>query len=176
MEVLVHFLIVSFLFLIVVSLLVIFCSMMWANITGAPYVATRDVKLTTMLELAKIKKDQKVVDLGSGDGKIVIAMAKIGARAYGYEVNPFLVWWSRQKIKRSNLEGKAIIYWKDFFLDDLSDYQVVTLYGIGTMMTRLEKKLASELPVGAKIISNYFQFPNWKPSLEKDKVLVYFKK
>lgn len=175
MEIFVHFFVVTLLFFIVISLAVIFIAMMWANISGAPFVITTDPKLATMLELVKIKKGQKVVDLGSGNGKIVIALAKLGAEAHGYEVNPLLVWWSRRNIRNAGLENKAIIHWKDLFLDDLSGFEVVTLYGISTMMARLEKKLDSELKIGSKVVSNYFRFPNWKPSLEKDKVLVYIK-
>ena len=59
---------------------------------GAFFAKTDDVSLQNMIKLAKIKPGDIAVDLGSGDGKIVIAMAKAGAIAYGFEINPFLVW------------------------------------------------------------------------------------
>lgn len=151
-------------------------SLIISNFSGAPYVPSNDEKLKTMLKLAKIKNGTKVADIGSGNGKVVIAMAKLGAEAHGYEINPFLVWRAKQNVKKAGVEKNAHIHWRNFWYVNFSKFEVVTLYGITWIMKRLEKKLRKELKKGSIVVSNYFQFPNWHPSLQEDKILVYIKK
>src|ERR1035437_1401593 len=115
---------------------------------GAPFVVSDPAKRKTMLKLADIKKGESLVDLGSGDGTLVILFAKAGANAYGYEINPFLVWKSRRKIKKEQIESSAIIYWKSFWLENLSKYDIITVYGIKFIMKDLEKKLQKEAKKG----------------------------
>ncbi|MBU4142330.1 hypothetical protein KKE99_05680, partial [Patescibacteria group bacterium] len=67
----------------------------YALFFGAPYVPIPKNGLDKMVEFANIKFGQKAVDLGSGDGRIMIAMAKAGAIVHGYEINPLLVWWTQ---------------------------------------------------------------------------------
>src|SRR3989338_878500 len=76
---------------------------------GAPYLPTHRESVAKMIELAQVRPADKMVDLGSGDGRIVIAFAKQGIEAHGYEVNPLLVWWSRKNIQRAGLDGRAFI-------------------------------------------------------------------
>ena len=64
------------------------------TIHGAIYYPSSDPQIATMLDLAQIKKGERAVDIGSGDGRIVRALARAGAHAHGYELNPFLVFWS----------------------------------------------------------------------------------
>jgi protein-L-isoaspartate O-methyltransferase len=140
---------------------------------GAPFVVSDPVKRKTMLKLAEIKKGESLVDLGSGDGTLVILFAKAGAKAYGYEINPFLVWKSRRKIKKEKLESSAIIYWKSFWLEDLSNYDIITVYGIKFIMKDLEKKLQKQAKKGTRIISNYYTFPTLKPVQSEQDVHLY---
>ena len=67
---------------------------------GAPFWSTNKKTLKKMIEFSKVKKEEKVADLGSGNGKIVIEFAKRGIESHGFEINPFLVWISRRKIKK----------------------------------------------------------------------------
>jgi ribosomal protein L11 methylase PrmA len=129
---------------------------------GAFFAKTDDVSLQNMIKLAKIKPGDIAVDLGSGDGKIVIAMAKAGAIAYGFEINPFLVWVSRIKIKKAGLNGKAFVYCKNFWKEDLSKYDVVMMFQLSHVMASLEKKLEKQLKGGTRVLAKYFVFPNWK--------------
>lgn len=142
---------------------------------GAPYVPTHDKILKKMIALLSIKPGEKAVDLGSGDGKIVIALAQAGAEAHGYEINPFLVLWSKRNIKKAGLAGKAFIHWKSFWSVDFSCFQIVTVYGITYMMKRLEKKSQKELKTGARVASNAFTFPNWSPIQNNDGIYLYKK-
>lgn len=142
---------------------------------GAPYVPSSDASVKAMLALAKIKPSDKAVDLGSGDGKLVILLAQHGAEAHGYEINPWLVWRARRKIAKLGLEKKAFIHWQSLWAADISSYTLVVLYGVPYIMTRLEKKLQAELPVNARIVSNAFSFPNWQSTDHDGHIYLYSK-
>lgn len=142
---------------------------------GAPYAATDNVTLPLMLTTAKLKKGEKAIDIGSGDGKVVIALAKRGVEAHGIEFNPVLVWWSRMRIRRLGLQKYAIIHWGDMWRHDYSAYDVITIYGIFYIMKRMEKKLRREAKPGARIVTNYFAFPTWKPLKKKGRAALYMK-
>jgi len=142
---------------------------------GAPYVPSNKHKLDIMLRFADIQSGEKVIDLGSGDGRAVIAMAKIGAQAYGYEINPWLVWWSRYLIKKAGVQDKAKVYWRNFWKDSFSDYDAIILYLLPGTMVRLEEKLRKEAKPGCRIVSNAFVFVDWKPEKEEDRVYLYKK-
>jgi ribosomal protein L11 methylase PrmA len=129
---------------------------------GAPFLPTQQKALEKMIELAEIKPGDKLADLGSGDGRILIAAAKAGAEAHGYEINPVLILWSRYKIKKAGLSGKALVHWKNFWLEHFNQYDIVTIFGITGIMERLESKLMSEMRPGARVVSNIFKFPNWE--------------
>ena len=142
---------------------------------GAIYVPINDRKLKKIIELANIKPNDKVVDLGSGDGRLVVAFSKLGVKSYGYEINPFLVRRSIKSIKKAGLEEKAFVSQDNFWKKDLSEFDVVVIYGMGHMMGTLEKKLKKELKSGARVISNSFQFPDWTPVKKEDNVFLYEK-
>ena len=108
---------------------------------GAPFQPSSDKAVKQMLELAKVRKKDKAADLGSGNGKIVIAFAQKGAEAHGYEINPLLVWISRSRIRRMHLQKKAFIHWGNFMKANLSKFNIVTSFQINFIMPGLEKKL-----------------------------------
>lgn len=138
-----------------------------------PFVPSAPDRLAAMLELANIKPRQRTVDLGAGDGRVVIACAKLGAEAHGYELSPERVQLATHNIKMEKLAGLALIHHQSFWDANLQNFQIVTLYGITGMMERLERKLTGELPPGVKIVSNAFRFPNWKPIAAKNSVYLY---
>ena len=154
-------------------ILCIFFALPW--IFGAPFEPTSSKKLKKIIKLAKIKKGYKAVDLGSGDGRIVIEMAKKGAEAHGFEINPFLVFLSRRKIKKAELKGKAFIHWKSFWRENLGKYDIIVLFQFPTIMERLEKKLKKELKSKARVVSYYWKFPKWKIKNKKENIFVYQK-
>lgn len=128
------------------------------------------------MKLLKPKPGEKIVDLGSGDGKLLFEIASRGATAYGYEINPFLVLRTRIRAKQLGLEKKVNVYCKSFWNVDLSKFDKIFFYQITYVMPRLEKKLMKELKQGTRIVSNYFSFPNWKPEKKEDEILLYVKK
>jgi len=130
---------------------------------GAIFVPIRKLAIDRAIRLLEIKSGEMAVDLGSGDGRVVIALARAGAQAHGYEHNPLLVWWSRFKIRQAGLSGKAIIHMSNFWTADLSNFTVFTVFGIGYIMKSLEEKLLREAKSGSRIISYTFKFPTLKP-------------
>jgi len=154
---------------VITVLIILFLAAIFAVVIslvfGAIYVPSVNWVIDDMVSLANVKKGEKVVDLGSGDGRIVIAFAKRGADAVGYEFNPFLVLWSKYKIWRSGVNAygaHAHVYWKSFWNEDLSKYHVVVLFLSPLLMKRLEEKLQKELRSKTRVISATFQFRNWK--------------
>ena len=126
----------------------------FAFLSGAPFVPTKTPAALTMIRLANIKAGMSVYDLGSGNGKLLRLAGRQGARAVGYEINPFLVLWS-------NLRG-ARTRWKNFWKADVSDADVIFVYLLPNHMEKLEKKLKSECRRGTLVVSNSFIFPHWK--------------
>lgn len=121
--------------------------------------------------LKGVQPGDNFVDLGSGDGRIVMSAAARGARAAGYEINPLLVLISRYRIRKRNLP--ANIFWKSFWDQDLSAYDFVTVFGITRIMPELEAKLKKELKPGSTVVSYAFHFPNWQPAEKQGPLFIY---
>ena len=143
---------------------------------GAIYVPTKPEIVEKMIKFADIKAGDKAADLGSGDGRLIIALAKAGAEAHGYEISPFLVRLAKKNIIKAELENKAFIHWKNLWNEDFSKFNIITIYGMGHMMKKLEFKLKKELKPGSRIISNAFTFPTWQPSKKEKNVYLYEQK
>ena len=154
-------------------LVAIIVLLVYALVRGAPYAPLGKQKIETMLSLLNVKAGEKAVDLGSGDGRLVIEMAKKGANAYGYEINPLLVLIAKWKIKKLRLQNYAHIYWSDFWGKNLSSFDIVTVYLAPHSMKAVEKKLRGELKPKARVAVNYFPFPAWHPKKTADKIYLY---
>lgn len=141
---------------------------------GPVFVPSADAKLRSMLKLARITKSSKVIDLGSGDGKVVIAIAqKWRIPVTGIEINPLLVRRSRKKIREQNLTELISIQQKSFWDIDFSEYDVIFLYGTSYIMNKLEAKVKHEMKPGSQVVSNFFTFPNLKPIKSHNDVHLY---
>lgn len=151
-------------FIIILSLTVavLFVSTAWSVFFGAPFVPTDKRNVDDMIRLADIKEGDHMVDLGAGDGRIVIAAAKAGAFAEGWEISPFLWLLSKWNIRREGLEGKAVVHLGSYWPENMKDVNVVTLFLIDLQMGRMKKKLQAELAPGARVVSYAFRFPDWE--------------
>lgn len=143
------------------------------DLKGAPFVPSNRKKVNIMLELADLKSGEKVIDLGSGNGKILIEAAQKGCRAIGVEINPFLVLFSRIRNRLFKLNHLIKIEKKDLRCYPLTDFDAVFIYLLPKTMSKIKKKLEIELKPGARIISNAFPFPDWEPVQQKDRVFLY---
>ncbi len=138
----------------------------------APFVQTPLEVAKKMLDLARIKPDEVLYDLGCGDGRLIILAAKdIGARATGIELREDLVERAKTEIKRFNLEDRAKVIQGNFFDVNISDADVVTLYLTSSANERLRPKMEAELRAGCRVISHDFKVPGWKPVTVYDELL-----
>jgi len=117
-----------------------------------------------MLELAQVTDRDIVYDLGSGDGRIVILAAKRhGARAVGVEIDPTLVWFSRQDARRQAVEHLVTFLHQDALTVDVSPATVVTLFLTPQANLRLRPTLRSQLRPGARVVSHAHDMGDWTP-------------
>jgi ribosomal protein L11 methylase PrmA len=142
------------------------------SIPKIPYFETSRYRVEAMVDLADIKLGDKGADLGSGDGRIVIAFAKQGVEMHGYDIDEELIKLSETNIKTANLKN-AFIHNKDFWQEDLSSYDIICCYPMPTIMGRLERKLKEELKPGSRVLLNYFPFKHWKEKRVKDNIFLY---
>lgn len=129
---------------------------------GAVYYPTTTETVNDFLRLAGTTPQDTVMDLGSGDGRILVAFGKIGVKGIGYEIDPLLVLESRKKIAQENLTGLTTIYLKSFWLADFNKATIIVLYLFPHYMNRLQEILEKKLTHPLVLISNTYQFPNKK--------------
>lgn len=136
----------------------------WESSHIAPFVPTPPEVVDRMLELAEIKQGDVLYDLGSGDGRIVVAAAKrFGIRAVGFEIDPVMVKDSRQIIKQAGLEELVEIREQDIRTVNFSPASVVTMYLYPAANLRLRPVLMRDLRPGSRVISHDFDMGSWKP-------------
>jgi ubiquinone/menaquinone biosynthesis C-methylase UbiE len=128
---------------------------------GAPFWPSSRRRLETMLQLANIQPGDRVVDLGSGDGRVVIQTAQTGAQeCVGYEIDPFWLRVSRAKSKRVPNADKIDFRDESFWDVDLSRFNVVFIYQHKPTMEKLAEKLNRDLKPGTRLISNALPLPD----------------
>jgi len=142
---------------------------------GASYEPSEAKDVQVMIKLLEIKPGQKAVDLGSGDGRIVIAMAQKGALAFGFEKNKDLVEEARKNIKKFGLGQTAFIHHGNFWEQNLSVFDKIAVFQFHTIMDRLEEKLLRELNPGTFVVSNHWTFPHWIPQKQEEDIYLYIK-
>jgi SAM-dependent methyltransferase len=124
------------------------------------WVPTPEVMVELMLDMAGVTSRDVVVDLGSGDGRMVIAAAKRGARARGVEFNPDMVQLSRQRAYEAGVQERATFVQGDMYEADIADATVMALFLLTENMRRLQPKFLALTP-GTRIVSNTFAIPEW---------------
>jgi hypothetical protein len=126
------------------------------------WVPTPQALVDKMLDMAKVTKDDVLMDLGSGDGRLVITAARRGASALGVEYNPEMVELSRRNALQEGVGGKASFVNADLFETDLSKVTVITMFLLPEINLKLRDKLLALKP-GTRIVSNTFTMGDWKP-------------
>lgn len=127
------------------------------------YVPTPNDVVRAMLDIAHVGPRDVVYDLGSGDGRIVIAAARRGARGVGIELDPSLVAEANRNATRAGVAERVHFIVGDIFEADLSHASVVTLYLLTSINERLRPKLLRELAPGSRIVSHRFKMGDWEP-------------
>jgi cyclopropane fatty-acyl-phospholipid synthase-like methyltransferase len=134
----------------------------------APYIPTPYPVVKAMLELGHVRKKDLIIDLGCGDGRIVIEAAKrYGARGVGIDVNPVRVAEAKANAKREGVEQLVRFEERNVYDADLKDATVVTLYLLQNINLRLRPTLKSQLKPGARIVSHSFDMGDWQPTKKR---------
>jgi SAM-dependent methyltransferase len=130
----------------------------------APYVPTPAVVVEAMLDLAKVGRGDYVIDLGSGDGRILIAAAKrFDARGFGVDIDGGLVHTARREAQRQGVADRVEFFERDLFTTDIRRATVLTLYLFPRILMQLRPRLVSELAPGTRVVSHDFHMSSWKP-------------
>jgi len=130
-----------------------------------PYVPATDTQVSNVLK-ALSNRSGTVLDIGSGDGRIVLAAAKQGFFATGVELNRWLVYYSRLRARLEGLSSKTGFYRTDLWKHNLKQYDNIVIFGVEQMMADLEKKMLTEVKSDSLVVACRFQFPGLKPIKE----------
>jgi precorrin-6B methylase 2 len=125
------------------------------------WVPTPQELVEKMLDMAKVTPQDIVIDLGSGDGRNVIAAAKRGARAFGFEFNPDMVALSRRRAKEAGVSDRATFIEGDMFEADISKATVLALFLLPSNLDKLAPKFLTLKP-GTRIVNNTFNVTGWE--------------
>src|SRR5688500_312460 len=125
------------------------------------WVPTPQVVVDKMLDLAKVTKDDFVMDLGSGDGRTVITAAKRGARAMGVEYNPNMVELSKRNAEKERVTDRVQFVKADLFETDFSKATVITMFLLPDINLKLRPKILAMKP-GTRVVSNTFTMGDWQ--------------
>ncbi len=138
---------------------------------GAPYVPTLRPQVDAAFKLLNLKNGQHLLELGCGDGKVLIAAARRGYRATGYELNPVLVLICRVRTWRYRHLVRVV--WGNFWAEELPPTDGIFVFLLPKYMTKLDKKIIQEFGKPVKLVSYAFPVPNRKLTKQQDGVYLY---
>jgi SAM-dependent methyltransferase len=155
-------------FAVIGCLLICFCGVL---LVGAPYLPTLKPQVTAALELADLKAGQTLLELGCGDGKVLIAAASQGMHVVGYELNPILAFIAWLRTRRYGSQVQVV--WGDFWRHSWPPAEVVFVFLLPRYMSKLDKKCIQYAHRPIKLVSFAFEIPNKKPVRQKAGVYLY---
>ncbi|MBU0636665.1 class I SAM-dependent methyltransferase [Patescibacteria group bacterium] len=149
--------------MLAIFIFIFLLTFVYAGIRGAPWVPTKKKDIERFLKLAKIIPNQKIYDLGCGDGRLICAAAKVGAEAQGFEISlfPYLLA-NIYRIFQKN-KSKIKISYKDFWYANLNNADIVYFFLMPKIYPKLKQKLEKELKHGAKVITYVWPIKEWTP-------------
>ena len=137
----------------------------WAATASVPYVPTPQEVVERMLEIAKVTANDYVIDLGSGDGRIVVTAArKHKARGFGVDLNPERIDEANANARKAGVTDRVSFQQRDLFETDLSDATVITMYLLPRVNLELRPRLL-DLKPGTRVVSHDFSMNDWKPDV-----------
>jgi ribosomal protein L11 methylase PrmA len=145
-------------------------------IWGAGYYPTSRSEIDKIGRFLELDKNSTFYDLGSGYGRMVIAIAqRFDCRSIGVEVDPIKCWWTRISIRRKNLQDKVEVQRANFLKVDLSTANAIFVFlsAEGSIMERLSEKVQKECRTGTKIVSYEHKFRSWLPSKQEGHLYLY---
>ncbi|WP_138429400.1 class I SAM-dependent methyltransferase [Fodinibius saliphilus] len=149
--------------LLFIALFLIPAHSLTAQNLDVPYVATPQKVVSRMLEIADLQPSDYVIDLGSGDGRIVITAALHGASGHGVELDPKRIKEAREKAYQKGVDKQVMFVEADIFETDFSNASIITMYLLPSINKKLRPELLQTLEPGTKIVSHSFDMGKWEP-------------
>ena len=159
--------------IVILSLLVL--SFGFVLLRGAPYLPTKKKQIQTALDFAGLKEGQVLLELGSGDGAVLVEAARRGLHVVGYELNPILVLIA--KIRCYQFRDQVSIIWGDYWVKQWPKSDAMYVFLLDKYMNKLDKKV-TQYAIGQKyvVVSNTFLLPGRKPHKSRDGIHLYLYK
>jgi len=158
----------SWLILVITLILIVFSGVLFF---GAPYLPTLKKQQKEALDLLSLKPGQVLIELGSGDGRILKEAARRGIIAIGYEINPFLVAYS--KISCWPVRKLVKIHWRNFWHISISSADGLYTFLLDRYMPKLDRKIVNEVTKPLKFVSFTFELPGRKPAKKQNGLFLY---
>ncbi|MBD3268178.1 methyltransferase domain-containing protein [bacterium] len=155
---------------LLLGLIVITLPSIYAALTGAPYEPSDKNSVKKMIALARLKKGERAVDLGCGDGRLVRAARKEGAEAVGYEIS-FILYWIARVLNR----GAGRIFYQSYWRADVSDADVIFCYQLPKFEKRFKQIIWPQLKPGCRVVVNTFALQTLEPVATYGNVYLYIK-
>lgn len=147
-----------------IVLLVLGVSILFPSLVGGAWSPTSMRRVHAMLQAAQLRPGELLIDLGAGDGRIILTAGKqYQARAIGVEIDPLRYYLCRLRIALAGLSGRVSMRWANFFDMDLGEADVITFYLSQAAADRLAEKLRKELKPGARVVSHRRPLTGWTP-------------
>ncbi|WAR06541.1 ACKMT-like protein [Mya arenaria] len=127
-----------------------------------PYVPATTTQVENVMAALK-GRSGSLLDIGSGDGRVVIEASKHGFQGYGVELNRWLVLWSQYSSWRQGVNRSTRFFKQDLWKTDMSKYDNIVVFGVDTLMDGLEKKFEQEIKPESRVLVSRFPLPNWSP-------------
>jgi SAM-dependent methyltransferase len=163
--------------LIFFLLCIVLLSALWLIVPafyGPPSVPTRASRIRKALQLADLKPNETLYDLGAGDGRVLlIAAREFGANATGIEIGPVQCALIYLRAAASGFGDKIQIKWKNYFNSDLSQADVVFIYATSKEVAKLASHLEKQMKPGSRLVSISADFPEWQPSAFDERELIF---
>ena len=150
---------------------ILFCAFTFVIAFGAPFLPTLKARVPEALDLADLKPGDTLLELGSGDGRVLLAAAKRGINSVGYELNPLLVIYSWVSTLR--YRGRVKVVWGNYWNRQWPPSQGIFVFLLQPYMEKLDKKLVQQYSYKGKVVSFAFTIPGKKPIKEKNGLYLY---
>ncbi len=135
----------------------------YAQDLDVPYVPTSTKVVNKMLEVADVGPGDYVIDLGSGDGRIVVAAAQLGAYGHGVDIDPERISEARENAEKAGVSDQVMFLQQNIFNTDFSRANIITMYLLSSVNIQLRPKILNVLEPGTKVVSHDFDMNEWEP-------------
>jgi hypothetical protein len=154
-----------------ILLLVLLACFSFVLIFGPPYLPTLQKQIETVLDMADLQSGQTLLELGCGDGKVLVAAARRGWSVVGYELNPILV--IICKIRTWPYRKQVTLHWGNFLTQDWPKADAIFIFGLQRIMEKVDKKVMQSISDPVKLISFAFEIPGRKLVKQEDGLYLY---